>query len=145
MQTSSIYATFFIAFLCLLLAACAKKMNQAPVALVLSPEEKVTQLGTQLYKKDFSLDYNKEKTVVCIAKSIKRRPSDPFATLSFVLYHLESEEILFEEIIPKATGKWLNNKEFQITTVPGRVPDRKSATQKTGFIYDVRNKSKRKL
>ena len=142
MRSSTFSATIFIALL-LLLTACAKKINHLPTVPVLSSEEKVTQLGEQLFKKDFSLDYNKEKTVVCIAKTIKRRPNDIFSTLSFVLYELESETILFEEIIPKASGKWLNNEEFQITTIPGRVPTRE--TQQTGFIYNVSKKSKRKL
>ncbi len=143
MQTSTFSTTVFIALLLLLLIACAKKINQTPAVPTLTPEEKVTQLGEQLFKKDFSLDYNKEKTVVCIAKAIKRRPTDAFSTLSFLIYELETEEILFQEIIPKATGKWLSNKEFQITTIPGRVPTR--GTQQTGFIYNVINKSKRKL
>ena len=143
MQTSTFYTTVFLMLLFLLLTACAKKVNQTPAIPTLSPEEKVTQLGEQRFKKDFSLDYNKEKTVVCLAKAIKRRPTDAFSTLSFVIYSLETEEIIFEEIIPKATGKWLNNEEFQILTIPGRVPTR--AAPKTGFIYNVRNKSKRKL
>jgi len=140
---SSIYTTTIFVVLLLILTACAKKINQTPTTPILSPAEKVTQLGEQLFKKDFSLDYNKEKTVVCIAKAIKRRPNDAFSTLSFVLYELESEAILFKEIIPKATGKWLNNMEFQITTIPGRVPSK--GGQKTGFVYDIVNKSKRKL
>ncbi len=143
MKTSTFFTTFFLMLVFLLIAACAKKINQTPTMPTLSPEEKVTQLGEQLFKKDFSLDYNKEKTVVCIAKAIKRRPNDPFSTLSFVLYELDSGATIFEEIIPKATGKWLNNEEFQITTIPGRVPTK--GAQKTGFVYNVSNKTKRKL
>jgi len=128
MQSPSFLVTIFIVLL-LILTACAKKI----------------QLGEQLFKKDFSLDYNKDKTVVCLSKAIKRRPNDAFSTLSFVLYRLETEEILFEEIIPKATGKWINKEEFQITIILGIVPDIRQASHKSGFIYNVNNKTKRKL
>ncbi len=144
MQSSPFLATIFIALL-LMFVACAKKIKETPTIPVLSSEEKVTQLGEQLFKKDFSLDYNKEKTVVCLSKAIKRRPNDAFSTLSFVLYRLETEEILFEEIIPKATGQWISKEEFQITTIPGIVPDIRQASHKSGFIYNVKNKTKRKL
>jgi len=86
---------------------------------------------------------------VCIAKAIKKRPNDIFTTLSFVLYQPESEETLFKEVIPKATGKWLNNNEFEVTTIPGRMPGRmptnSKSAQKSGFIYNVKTKTKRKI
>lgn len=144
MQSPPFLATIFIVLL-LLLTACAKKIKDTPTVPKLSPEEKVTQLGEQLFKKDFSLDYNQDKTVVCLSKAIKRRPNDAFSTLSFVLYRIETEELLFEEIIPKATGKWISNDEFQITTIPGIVPDIRQASHQSGFIYNVNNKTKRKL
>lgn len=151
MQASIFSTIIFILFLIgiLLLTACTKKTSQPPTTAVMTQEEKVQQLGEQLFKKDFSIDYNKEKTVVCIAKTIKKRPNDIFTTLSFVLYQPESAETLFKEVIPRATGKWLNNTEFEVITIPGRLPGRMPSntkgTQKSGFIYNVKTKIKRKI
>ncbi len=142
---SAIAFTFLL--LIVLLTACSKKVAplETEEEIVMSQADKVNQLAESLFKQDFSLDYNKEKTVVCISKAIKTRPNDIFSTLSFALYHLEAEETLFKEAIPSATGKWLNNKEFQVTTTPGRMSGRAQAIQKSGFIYNVVTKTKRKM
>lgn len=147
---ASIFSTiaFILLLLIILLTACSKKvtpLETKAIEAVMSQEDKVNQLGTTLFKQDFSLDYNKEKTVVCISKAIKKRPNDIFSTLSFALYRLEPTEMLFKEVIPKATGQWLNNKEFQVTTISGRMTGRARATQKSGFIYNVVTKTKRKI
>ena len=90
MQTSIFSSIFFIALVIIVfLTACAKKVSQPATTseeTVMSQEDKVEELGKELFKQDFLLDYNKEKTVVCISKAIKKRPNDIFSTLSFVLY-----------------------------------------------------------
>ena len=147
---ASIFSTiaFILLLILLLLTACSKKvtpLETKATEAVMSQEDKVNQLGTALFKQDFLLDYNKEKTVVCISKAIKKRPNDIFSTLSFALYRLEPTEMLFKEVMPKGTGKWLNNEEFQITTIPGRMTGRAQTARQSGFIYNVVTKTKRKI
>ncbi|MFK7981715.1 MAG: hypothetical protein AB8G86_17165 [Saprospiraceae bacterium] len=149
MHASTFSTIFFVLLLILVLfIACSKKTTPAivpPVEATISQPDKIEQLGKTLFKQDFSLDYNKDKTVVCISKAIKTRPNDIFSTLSFVLYQVESEETLFQEAMPKSTGKWLNNKEFQVTTVPGRMSGRAASIAKNGYIYNVVTKTKRQI
>ncbi len=149
MHASTFSTIFFVLLLIIVLfIACSKKTTPAttpPIETSISPTDKVEQLGKALFKQDFSLDYNKDKTVVCISKAIKTRPNDIFSTFSFVLYQVESEETLFKEAMPKATGKWLNNKEFQVTTVPGRMSGRAANIAKNGYIYHVITKTKRQI
>ena len=149
MHASTFPTIFFVLLLIIVLfIACSKKTTPAtvpPAETMISKTDKVEQLGKTLFKQDFSLAYNKDKTVVCISKAIKTRPNDIFSTLSFVLYQVESEEILFREAIPKATGKWLNNKEFQVATVPGRMSGRAANIAKSGYVYNVITKTKRPI
>jgi len=65
--------------------------------------------------------------------------------LAFILYELNTEEILFKERIPKATGEWISNKEYKVTTIPGIMREDAKTTKKNGFIYQVDTKTKRKL
>jgi len=149
MQASTFSITVFLLLLLLLLfIACSKKTTPAvtpPTETVTNQTDKIEVLGKALFKQDFSLDYNQDKTVVCISKAIKTRPNDIFPTLSFALYQVESEEILFKEVIPKATGKWLNNNEFQVTTIPGRMSGRAANVSRSGYIYNVVTKTKKKI
>jgi hypothetical protein len=119
------------------LTACSNKKNLLKNTTPLTKEEKIRQFGQNLFKKDFVLDYNRKKTVVCISKSIKNRPNNPYSTFSFVLYHIELEEVIFRETIPKASGKWLNNEEFQVTTIPGRISNRINSAKKGKIIYNI--------
>lgn len=149
MQLSTI-STILLAILLLIIlsTACSKKVTppvteeQEPIV---NQVDKVAQLGKELFKQDFSLDYNQEKTVVCISKTIKKRPNDIFSTLSFALYQIDIDEVLFRETIPKATGKWLNNREFQVTTIPGRMSGRVANATKNGWLFNVQTKTKRKI
>ncbi len=154
MQISSLSALlFFLLLILILLMACAKKVTPTTSTTttttitepIINQTDKVEQLGKELFKQDFSLDYNQEKTVVCISKAIQKRPNDIFTTLSFVLYDIESAEILFKEIIPKATGEWLNNAEFQVTIIPGVMRSNRQNATKEGVIYNVRTKTKRTI
>ena len=149
MQVSTI-STILLTLLLLIIisTACAKKVTP-PVTEKKGPMtnqvDKVAQLGKELFKQDFSLDYNGDKTVVCISKAIKKRPNDIFTTLSFALYRMDTEEVLFKETIPKATGKWLNNREFQVTTISGRMSGRAANSSNSGWLYNVQTKTKRKI
>jgi len=149
MQASTFSTILFVfLLLLLLLIACAKKttpVSTPSVETAINHTDKIEQLGKELFKQDFSLDYNKDKTVVCISKTIKTRPNDIFSTLSFAIYQVESAALLFKEVVPRATGKWLNNQEFQVSTIPGQMSGRAANASRNGYIYNVVTQEKIKI
>lgn len=127
---------FFVILGCI---ACSKKVKQATkIEDQLSPIEKTEQLAKTTFSNDYKIIYNQEKSVACITKSLKKRPSDIFPTLAFLLYNPTTEEIIFKEAIARATGKWTSNDEFEILITPGRVGRAASLKNKKGFLYNVK-------
>ena len=81
--------------------------------------------------------------VICYKQS---RPTsqNPFPPLQFFVYDLKNEKILFEDSLAKASIKWLNDYQIQVSTIPGIVTGDEEANKKLmGYIYDI--KLQRKL
>ena len=130
------------------LIACSKKIKPVETEKeipTLSPEEKIDLLAKETFQKEYQIIYNESKSVVCISKAIKRRPNDIFPSLSFLLYNPDTETVLFKETIAKATGKWISDQQFEVTTVTGRVGRAASLNKKQGFVYDIQKVTKSKL
>jgi len=128
----------FLAIILLLgLFACSKKVKSSKEKTNLSAEEKVNAFATKTYQKEYQVDFNTSKTVACISKSTKAKAGDPHPTLSFMLYQTDTEKILFKETIRRATGKWKNDNQFEITVIPARVGRMATLDKKQGWIYDI--------
>lgn len=124
--------------------ACSKKVKQAVTEeTTISPNEKTEQLAKSTFTNKYDITYNQSKSVACITKSFKKRPSEIFPTLSFLLYNPTSDKVIFKETIGRATGKWINDEEFEVLITPGRVGRAASLKNKQGFIYNVLNGKKR--
>lgn len=118
------------------LFACSKKAKPAKETS-LSPEEKAIAFANKTYQKAYQVDFNPSKTVACISKSTKTKAGDTHPTLSFTLYQPSTEKILFKETIRRATGKWKNDNQFEVTIVPARVGRMGTLDKKQGWIYDL--------
>ncbi len=135
----------FLGVLLLLgLFACSKKVKSTKKAAPLSSEEKISAFANKIYQKDYQVDYNTSKTVACISKSVKKQADATHPTLSFTLYETATEKILFKETIRRATGKWKNDNQFEVTVVPERVGRMGTLDKKQGWIYDVTTGKKRR-
>ena len=100
--------------------------------------EKYTELAKDKFGDNFSIQMNSDKTyVLCsnVPKSIKdNRP----ATVSYFIYDLKNEKIVFEESIPDGNVSWLNEHQIKITIIPGIVKgDEKEEGSDSGYIYDI--------
>lgn len=132
-------------FILLLLGmfSCSKKIKPTNETTELKVEEKVNKYAQNVYQKDYQIDYNASKTVACISKSYKKQTAT-HPTLSFILYDIASEKIIFKETIARASGEWLDEHQFVVTTIPARIGRAATLDKKEGFIYDTANKTKRK-
>lgn len=131
-----------ISLLLLGLFACSKKVKSAKTASSPTPEEKAATVATKIYQKNYQVEFNSSKTVACISKSSKKKAREQFPTLSFVLYDLETEKILFKETIARATGQWKSDHEFEVTVVPERVGRMATLEKNKGWIFDLKTRKK---
>lgn len=100
--------------------------------------EKYTELAKDKFGDNFATQMNSDKTyVLCsnVPKSI--RDNGPTA-VSYFIYDLKNDKIVFEESIPDGNVSWLNEHQIKVTIIPGIVKgDDKEGGSKTGYIYDV--------
>ena len=132
----------FSLILILGLLACSKKLKSASPSNL---EEKANEFATKIYQKDYQVDFNESKTIVCISKLSNKKGGDSLPTLSFTLYNPATEKILFKETIPRATGTWKNDQQFEVLITPERVGRMATLEKKQGWIFDLSSMKKIKM
>ncbi|MEM6317569.1 MAG: hypothetical protein AAF960_07850 [Bacteroidota bacterium] len=138
----------FFSLLLVALLACSKKVKPTTSEVLqpeITPTEKAEKVAQELFKSNYSVDFNSSKTVACITKSFKKRPNDIFPTLSFILYHPATEAILFKETIGKAKGRWKNDDEFLVTVTPGQMSRNSDVAKKQSYLFNIKTKTKRRM
>ena len=99
--------------------------------------EKYAELAKDKFGDNFSIQMNSDKTfVLCsnVPKSIK--DNEPTA-VSYFIYDLKNEKIVFEESIPDGNVSWLNEHQIKVTIIPGIVKRDDEGGSNTEYIYDV--------
>ncbi len=140
MIRNRLWITFLFLVYTLLLSCSPKVSDQVRNIDKKSMEEKINALAVQQFGGGYKIAYNNSKTFALVTKSFKTRKNEAFATLSLLIYDGTEEEVIFQETIPKASAKWINDDEIEVSVVSGMLADDKQAA--AGFIFNVQEKKK---
>ncbi|MEM1120709.1 MAG: hypothetical protein AAGJ18_09690 [Bacteroidota bacterium] len=133
------FLLLFSFFLLLGLFACSKKLKSPDTPTL---EEKANELATKIYQKDFQVDFNAAKTIACLSKTSYKKGDKALPILSFTLYDPAKDKILFKETIPRATGTWKSDQEFEVIVKPERVGRMATLEKRQGWIYNLQSMKK---
>lgn len=143
------FVKIIFTFLLLILVSCtsAKKSNSAVSQEkndTLPAVEKYKTLAVEKYKDQIDYVFNQSKTHVLCARTSKPTPKMPENNVSFFVFDLNHENIIFEESIVDGSVTWINNRQLEIIQktgiISGENPDRRH-----GYIFDVESKTKTDL
>ncbi len=129
-------------FLCLgiLLGGCASAKQDPDAA----PAYKT--LAQEKYGTSVAFTANADSTIMLCVHTPEPSPRMPTPILSYLVYDLETEAVLYEEEGVQGEIKWTDGQTLSVTQTPGIVTGNEtSGTGKRGYTVDVRTGQKRKL
>ncbi len=91
------------------------------------------------FKSGYNIILNDEKDFAVCLKRFKTTPAMPSPPVSFFIYDLNNEKIIYESELANGNIKWKNNYQVEIETIPGTVTGYESPNEFRD-IYDVREK-----
>ncbi len=122
------------------LVSCASaRMDSVAVDAV----SKYSQLAIEKYHDNITYRENLAHSYVICYKQSRPGSLNPYPPLQFFVYAIKTDQILFEDSLSNGSIKWLNEYQFQVSTVPGIVThDEEANKQLMGYIYDIQLKRK---
>jgi len=98
-------------------------------------------LAVEKYGNDFEYFFNSPKTYVICLKRNKPTPQIPQYQISFFIYDLKKNEIIFEESSIDAEVEWRNDHQVQVKITPGIISGDETTDDFT-YVYDVTSRKK---
>ncbi|MBL7959684.1 hypothetical protein JNL27_05525 [bacterium] len=110
----------------------------------LSPAvEKYKTLAMEKYKEGIDYVFNESGSFVMCVHAAKPSAEHPQKTISFFVYDLKNEKILYEESVGDGSVKWKNDVQIEITSKIGIItPSHQSNI--IHYVYDVSTQKKLK-
>ncbi len=136
------FSAFMLFFIFLTFCSSSKPNSQQKITSEIKPEKYKAAAEAQ-FKNNIQYRFNKDKSCVLCVKTIKL-PNDPGQfKLSFILYDLRNDEIIFEASHPNAKVKWISTEQIQVFLTPGIVSLREDKEKTNyGYIYDTKIRKK---
>lgn len=127
-------AAFFLVLLSVLMGTCASSqdvsINQEPRYL--------TEAATRYGKTAFIDTYeNDAGTYILVAHHLKPTPEQPLPMVSFFVYDLETDRVVFAETNIKGDVAWEDNRFLKVEITPGTVPGGEQVQQPVYYIDAV--------
>ncbi len=97
--------------------------------------EKLERKAEDVFITGYEVLLNGDKSAALVRKSVQINPNHTPPTIYFFVFDLASEEIVFEQILPKGSVRWMNNHEILCEAIPGMV---KEGEGKRQYVFDVR-------
>jgi hypothetical protein len=130
--------------LCLLPVSCGSSRTDLK-----QPEAQHTEyraVALQKYGPGVEFVFNESKTAVLCLRKSKPTAKDPQQQVSFVVFDLAIDSVIFEDEIPNGSVGWKDSLTVLVGTVPGIVKsDEGLAGQKSGYVFDLRSRKTRNL
>ena len=125
----------------LMLISCGSSKRESAR---LTRNEAYKVVAVRKFKAPIRYIYNDTKSHVLCFNQAKASTRNPFPSLSFFIYDLKSEKVIYEETLDNGSVLWLNENRVQITVIPGVIT---SAHKKedTIYIYDLKTGQREKL
>ena len=79
------------------------------------------KLAVDKYTDNITYQINLTHLYVLCHKQSRPTSQNPFPPLQFFVYDLKNEKVLFEDSLAKASIKWLNDYQIQVSTILGIV------------------------
>jgi hypothetical protein len=103
-------------------------------------------LAAQMYGQGEEFSFNDARTAVLCLKKSKPTAKNPQQQVSFFVFDLAIDSVIFEDEIPNGAVGWKDDLTILVSTVPGTVKsDEGLAGQKSGYIFDLRSRTTRDL
>lgn len=129
--------SFFILQLTIVhaLVSCAS-VRRDPVSV--NSVAKYTKLAIEKYHNNITYQANLSHSYILCSTQSRATGLNPFPTVKYFVYDIKHDKVLFEDSVAKGSIKWLNDDQFQVSTVPGIVRiDEGANGQLRRYIYDV--------
>lgn len=125
----------------LMLISCGSSKKESAR---LTRNEAYKVVAAQKYNAPIQHLFNDTKSHVLCFNQTRASTRNPFPSLSFFIYDLKSEKVIYEETLDNGRVLWLNENQVQITVIPGVIT---SAHKKedTIYIYDLKTGQREKL
>jgi hypothetical protein len=134
----------FSSLLLLLLVSCGSSRNEFKESE--SGGTLYRALAAQKYGQGVEFLSNDTKTAVVCLKKSKPTAKNPQQQVSFFVFDLSIDSVIFEDEIPNGSVGWKDNLTVLVSTVPGNEKsDEASAGQKSGYLFDLRSRKTRSL
>lgn len=105
--------------------------------------EKYKTLAMEKYKEGIDYVFNESGSFVMCVHAAKPSAEHPQKTISFFVYDLKNEKILYEESVGDGSVKWKNDVQIEITSKIGIItPSHQSNI--IHYVYDVSTQKKLK-
>jgi len=128
----------WLTLICLFTIACNSSKMDSPKK---SDSEMFKSIASEKYGKSIEFLYNNSKTHVVCLKKIKPTPQMFQNQISFFIYDLEKDEIIFEKSSIDAEVKWKNDDQVEVKITPGIVSGDETEDDFI-YLYDVRSRKK---
>lgn len=139
MRIKSFLRIFLTGMLMTQIFCSGTKTDSQPV----SEKEKYRRVAKTKFGDRVEYLFNQSKNFVICFKKEKPTPQIPQNRLSFFVYNLETDEIIFEDTLTDGEVSWKSNTQFRVRTTPGMLTVDPEYNQKlTGYVFDVTLKRK---
>jgi len=128
---------FLLYFICSVFACSTSKSNTAKYL----ESKKYQKLAEEKYKNNIKYSFNQIKSYILCQKKYKPSPSMPQGSVSFFVYDLAKDKIIYEKSIDNGDVRWANDYQLQIKIVPGNISDEEDL-KKFNYLYDVKEQKK---
>ncbi|OGU36901.1 MAG: hypothetical protein A2068_01000 [Ignavibacteria bacterium GWB2_35_6b] len=100
-------------------------------------------MAKEKFAENYIMEFNPSKSyMLCFKKENKHKDQAP-APLTYFIYDINNDSVLFEESIGAGRVKWLNDYQVEISLIPGIVKgDEKQEDTNLNYIYDLRLQKK---
>ena len=128
---------FLFCFIGLVFACSTSKSNTVKYL----ENKKYQKLAKEKYKNNIKYSFNQIKSYVLCKKKYKPSTKMPQGFLSFFVYDLTNDNIVYEKSIDNGDVKWANDYQLQISIVPGNISN-KEDLKKFNYLYDIKEQKK---
>ena len=97
---------------------------------------KYETIAIERYKERIEYIFNESKTHVLCMKTSKPTTKMPKSTVSFFVFDLNSEKIVFEDAIADGSLRWINDRQLEIVQKTGTV-SKKDPDRRQGYLFDL--------
>ena len=134
----SIFSLFISIYLACLFFSCSFLKNNSAKEL---SEDKYQKIAEEKYKHDIIYTFNQSKSYVLCKKFVKPSPKMHQSSVSFFVYDLEKDKIVYEKSVDNGKVKWANDSKLKISIIPGIISGDEDM-RNYNYLYDIKKQKK---